>query len=87
MRIIFLNNWQGQKRQAIRKFLDKESKGTDAFCFLEVSPDFLKELIAFMPNHNSFYEAGRTLALDYRIYGQVIFVGKLFPSCNNVPVQ
>ena len=78
MKIIFLNTWQGKMKLAIKGFLDKEFKNTDIFCFQEVSPNFFKEIVTFLPQHTGFYEAGRTLALDNQIYGQAIFIRKNF---------
>ncbi len=73
MRIIFLNTWQGRSGAPIKKFIKEESGSTDIFCFQEVSPDFFKLLSSWLPQHEPFYEAGKKLAIDGRIYGQVIF--------------
>ena len=73
MRIIFLNTWQGRGGVPLKNFIEKESRKTDIFCFQEVSPDFFKILSSWLPRHEPFYEAGKKLATDGRIYGQVIF--------------
>lgn len=76
MRIIFLNSWFGEAGQPYFDFMRTQSKTTDVFCLMEISPDLFEKLKLILKNYNGFYEKGIILKPRKTADGMAIFLKK-----------
>lgn len=83
MKIMFLNCWYGKVGEKFYEYLSSQENSTDVFCFSEVYPEMFIKLNNLLTDYNGRYETSVfDDALGY-LYGQAIFVKKVFKTLNH----
>ncbi len=54
MKIIFLNTWQGERRDELKEFIEQQSPSTDIFCFQELSDEIKDDCDRILQNYQSY---------------------------------